>query len=373
MKSKIDIERNYESPLEFVVSTMLSAFIINEIFLYGVYNFSYIAIGSIVLLRHEVTILYFMVVIVITMIYIKGIKGNLNNIKEVMISLTSMYIFVVIGQAEKHLVSLFIILAVIVVGIVITLLYIKNKKEQAILVGRKINVDKLLKRVGKKFFDVFFSIISFMAIVSISVNALVPFITRLIVDKDAIVDKTELGIVDMNEYYEKLYFFNDDEYNKLTIEEKLELFEHILAIESNHLGIDNNVKIAVENFDAESKKGHYDHNRRVITLDIELVKNEPIEAIEAFLHEIYHVYQGDVIDVVNEIGIDENNVNTNLRYFREVFEWKKNWEEYVSVNVNSSDEDYWLYYMQSCETSARDYATHWIDWYTSMIYESSNE
>lgn len=361
--------KDYETPLEFIGNTMVNTAILCFFFYCGLSKFSYISIGGVVLSKFIVTFLFFAVAFFLTMFYIKGIEGNLNFMKEGMIALTTLEIFILIGRAEEHAMYLLVlaILCVVCVLVSIYLYYIKKKKAEQL--GKRLNTHKVSKYIGRRVCDVLLSTLSIMAMVGIFFDEILPVARKLIVKNEVVIEKNSADSSDTDIYYENLWKYRDEVYKTLSMEEKVRLFEDIGAIECNYLGIDT-VQLAIGDFDEEYKMGEYDHSKSLITLNEKMVINEPLQAIETYLHEIFHVYEYALVEKMDSLGIDEDEVNTNLKCFRDIYKWKN---EFGNYSEGTEVNEYSDYFDQNCEYRAREYSEYWVEWYEYLIYENDNE
>ncbi len=363
--------KDYETPLEFIGNTMVNTAILYFFFYCGLSEFSYISIGGAVLSKFIVTFLFFAVAIFLTIFYIKGIEGNLNFTKEGMVALSTLEIFILLGRTEEHAMHLILLVTLFVVCVLmgIYMYYIKKKKAEQL--GKRLNTHKVSKYIGRRVCDVLLSAVSIMAMVGIFSDEILPLARKLIVKNEVVIEKNSADSSDTDIYYENLWKFKDEVYKTLSLEEKVRLFEDIGAIECNYLGIDT-VQLAVGKFDEEYKMAEYDHSKRLITLSEEMVMNETaLQAIESYLHEIFHVYEYALIEEMDSLGIDEEDINTNLKCFRDIYKWKREFDNYSAGTDETGG--FYDYYDQNCESRAREYSEYWAEWYEYLIYEDDNE
>ena len=82
--------------------------------------------------------------------------------------------------------------------------------------------------------------------------------------------------------------------------------------------------------------------------------------LDAVCHEEYHAYQYRLCDAWESVGADYK----NLMAFSNVPDYKDNFENYVD-----GEDDFYGYYVLTCEQTARQYAASAVeDYYLKIDY-----
>lgn len=91
----------------------------------------------------------------------------------------------------------------------------------------------------------------------------------------------------------------------------------------------------------------------------DLMTESSWEILDCVLHEAYHAYQHCLVDALKDV--DENNLN--LLDLRRAVTYAEEFDDYTD-----GEEDFYAYYVQSCERDARAYAEEAVDEYQEKIY-----
>ena len=158
-----------------------------------------------------------------------------------------------------------------------------------------------------------------------------------------------------------LILLKEENYTELSIEEKVAALQGIVDLETVYYGIEA-VMLRVEALKEEDLNGYYDSDNRVITVNKNVLDLAADTVIEVVLHECYHAYQHACIGAV-----DWDNVNLNIRLYKDILQWKEEFDTYIDISTTSNTEEYAEYYNQSCEQDAREYAREWSYWYMLFI------
>lgn len=147
-----------------------------------------------------------------------------------------------------------------------------------------------------------------------------------------------------------------EEWTKLTIQEKLEVLQVVCNVERNYLGVANTISVKAGALD-DNVLGHYEDEKYTVVINSEHLKNSSAESVlSTVTHECYHCYQHRLIDLYD----NSNEIDKNLAMFNHVEEYK---DEFKNYNSDGGDE----YYYQSVEVDARAYAqSAVVDYYGKL-------
>ena len=154
-------------------------------------------------------------------------------------------------------------------------------------------------------------------------------------------------------------YLSPNYYEELTTEERLAVAELIADFEAEQLGIPT-VKLKVAQLE-EGIVSLYDNSRQtVIISDSLLEESNPDLLIESVAHEMFHSGQWFCVE-----STDWNSPITKTWYFKEISEWKSNFNEYKSTSAGYS---YYQYVFQPVEMSARAYSSKEKDQILLHVY-----
>lgn len=160
---------------------------------------------------------------------------------------------------------------------------------------------------------------------------------------------------------ETIQLLDEDKWNRLTVQDRVNVLQVIADIEANHMNI---APVMVVNYHlSECTIGSYDHAKRQVQIDMEKHEGyEPLEYVNTILHECRHAYQHDCVD-----SLDWNSYEVqNGIYYAQARQWRYEHENYIGLSV---DRD--AYYDQAIEKDARYYAEEGIMVYQQYIYLSN--
>lgn len=152
---------------------------------------------------------------------------------------------------------------------------------------------------------------------------------------------------------ESLQKLNEEIFYNLSYQEKLDLLQVIANMESVFLG-SSVVQLASDDMLEKGWAGYYDANNHMVVIDEQVVDGDfgVQEAVHVVLHEMFHVYQHDCIN-----GVNFDNSDTDLLFYRQVANWREEFHTYKSFNIETDAyEDYLDYSNQSVERDAEGYA-----------------
>lgn len=164
----------------------------------------------------------------------------------------------------------------------------------------------------------------------------------------------------MDNQMETVLMFQEEKWETLTVQEKLDRLQIIANVEANHLGIPVDVNVSA-GIMGENTMAAYSESAHTISFNLDYLEdNYPEDMLEACCHEMYHCYQYRLIDAYR--GADER--LKGLKIFRRAIEYEREFDQYVE-----GEEDFYAYYGQLCETDAREYAQIAAEGYTMAIEE----
>lgn len=157
----------------------------------------------------------------------------------------------------------------------------------------------------------------------------------------------------------------EDEWEKLSTQEKPDTLQTVANIEAHYLGIPNELNVGIANLKGDTL-ACYNDNTHTISIDLEHLENDSVyDVLESCFHEAYHSYQHRLVDAYN--SADES--IKGLRIYKTDALYVEEFENYV----DGEDCDFCTYYDQRCESDARDYAEYALFDYYNRIDEYLNE
>lgn len=158
----------------------------------------------------------------------------------------------------------------------------------------------------------------------------------------------------------------DENWIKLNSQKKLETLQTVANIEANYLGISHELNVVASTVEEEVIACYIDDEHKVaINIDY-LSKDSAEEMLNAICHECYHAYQHRILDAYNTLDDDYKSLLAfyDVSFYEEEFN-----------NYSSGENDFFEYYFQHCEQTAREYAKNSTKEYYDVInkYLSENE
>lgn len=150
----------------------------------------------------------------------------------------------------------------------------------------------------------------------------------------------------------------EDEWERLTTKDKLEVMQTIANIEVHYLGIPNEINIGIANL-RENTLACYSDSIHTVYISLEHIEEDSAhEVLNSCCHEVYHCYQHRLVDAFNDSGEELR----GLRIFKGVADYIDEFESYTD-----GYQDFCAYYSQQCEQDARWYAENAVEDYYSRI------
>lgn len=159
---------------------------------------------------------------------------------------------------------------------------------------------------------------------------------------------------------ETLAKLQQDVWETLSRNEKLELLFVIAEIEADYLGLPHQLFVEVKEIEDEETLGYYTNEKNTIYIDETAFEtSQAYEVLGVMLHEAYHAYQLQAVKVYRSV----DNQAKRLLMFRGArsYEWE-------FINYIDGDEDFDTYYEQQMEEDARKYSEERkVDYYKAIL------
>ena len=226
------------------------------------------------------------------------------------------------------------LVALVLYGLLIFTARIKNKRRKTRIIAKRIR--KFLKGGD-------FVVNILMTVIVVGICARV-FVTGFAFSSptESVKSFEEAKQHTVEKHMEKLSLLAEDEWEKLTISEKLDVLQTVVNIEVNRLGCDTNIRVGASS-QRQDIFGNYNKKKKTITVDRDhLMGSTPSEVLCTVLHECRHAYQERLVAAYD--SADE--IYKNLAIFKEAAEFKDGFENYGSRD----------YYSNPIEADARTYS-----------------
>lgn len=157
---------------------------------------------------------------------------------------------------------------------------------------------------------------------------------------------------------ETILLLQEDEWEKLSVQERLDVLQTVANIEATYLGLPHELNVVVAVTD-ETTSGHYNDRTHTITINPDYIADESAhDLVETIAHEAFHAYEHRLVDLHNSVSSQER----NLLIFDRISEYKDNFENYID-----GDDDIYGYITQAVETDSIKYAmVAVVDYYTAI-------
>lgn len=160
-----------------------------------------------------------------------------------------------------------------------------------------------------------------------------------------------------------ILLLQEDEWNTLSVQEKLNTLQTVANIEAYYLGLPNELHVGADCL-GEGTLACYNDNTYTISIDLEHLENDSVyDVLESCCHEAYHSYQHRLVDAYN---LSEDNLRA-LRIYNTASQYAKEFRNY-----DNGASDFTSYFFQYCEMDAREYAESAVQDYYSRIDEYVN-
>lgn len=150
----------------------------------------------------------------------------------------------------------------------------------------------------------------------------------------------------------------DDIWNELKEKEKIKVIGIIVRIEKDYLGISKEIGLKVKNLNKKKSSKYYTYGtfceeNQIIYIDPRALEDST-ELIDTVAHELFHVYQMEVSEIVQE-----SEENYNLYHLKEIGITDLMKNGYKEADKNGFKN----YYDQQYEKSARSYSKKRMTFY----------
>jgi len=175
------------------------------------------------------------------------------------------------------------------------------------------------------------------------------------------IDETAATEEEPNPYEENkelLLYFDNDTWEDLSIQQRINVAQEFIDFQSELLGIPT-IHVTAEKLGLFTL-GEYSDDSNEMWIDVEhLATSAPEDVIRTLAHEVFHSYQHYLVN-----NIDWNTEVFQAAYFQELRDWKTNDEDYQQPYLNG----YNAYSDQPLEVSARAYSVEETAKIVSYIY-----
>lgn len=155
----------------------------------------------------------------------------------------------------------------------------------------------------------------------------------------------EPGAVD--QWEQQLQGLRKDRWDKLALQERVELMQLVADIETGYLGLPEPLRVNCQTMPPNTMAA-YLHDLSLVYVNRDhLLYDPPAECLNSVLHEAYHSAQHHLCALYGDV----DDAYRSLVFLRPAREYMAEFEHY-----NSGELDYGAYYDQTCETDARGYA-----------------
>ena len=103
--------------------------------------------------------------------------------------------------------------------------------------------------------------------------------------------KTNLSEQTIANNMDTILLLQEDEWEKLSAQERLDVLQTVANIEQRYLGLPNELNVGVANLDADILEYYTDKTHEIIVSADSLLYDSPWEVLDTICHEAYHSYQ----------------------------------------------------------------------------------
>ena len=199
-------------------------------------------------------------------------------------------------------------------------------------------------------------------ILAIMLSALVlPLATKTILNKPLIASQRVIEFEADSDTWtiknniNELKQLRNSEWQKLSVQEKIDVLQIVANIEARVLGISTKLSLGAKNM-SEYTVGLYEKDTDKIYINIDsLADCRAEEALNTICHESYHAYQAKMAEVYNNLNENEK----KLKIFKDAQKYAENYDNYYFTGEK--------YYNQPLEVDAREYAENAVGEYYAKI------
>ena len=160
---------------------------------------------------------------------------------------------------------------------------------------------------------------------------------------------------------ETLYLLQEEEWAKLSSQEKLNVLQTVADIEKDELGLPDELTVFADNM-SHTTSGRYLDRLNVIAINVDMLgKKSSWDLVETICHEAYHSYENRLVEVYDSAGENCKSlmIFDGAKYYKEEF---KNYK-----SGDSGPDAFDDYFFQHCEMDARFYADKSVSHYQELI------
>lgn len=160
-----------------------------------------------------------------------------------------------------------------------------------------------------------------------------------------------------------ILLLQEDEWNSLSVQEKLNTLQTVANIEAHYLGLPNELHVGADNL-GEGTLACYNDKTYTISIDLEHLENASVyDVLDSCCHEAFHSYQHRLVDAYN---MSDDSLK-DLRIFNSAVQYAQEFRNY-----DNGGRDFDSYFFQYCEMDAREYAEDAVLDYYRRIDEYLN-
>lgn len=164
------------------------------------------------------------------------------------------------------------------------------------------------------------------------------------------------------ENIDTVLLLQEDEWKRLSLDERMDVLQCICNIEGNYLGLSKGIHIYASELD-EYILGYYNNSASTIQISIDLLEvGDPYETLDTVCHEMFHAAQHRYVEIYE--GLDDSSKNSYFLYNASVYV-----DEFKNYKSGRKTDDIYEYYGQMCERDARSYAAMSVADYYQKISE----
>lgn len=162
----------------------------------------------------------------------------------------------------------------------------------------------------------------------------------------------------LSAFSDELSSLQGKQWDKLPLQEKVDLLQLVTQIEVNYLGLPDKLQVCCETLEPYLAGG-YAHDDRTIYISRDcLLYDPPKDCVDTILHEVYHSYQHHLCAVYKTLDEEYQ----SMYFLRDASCYINEFEQY-----NSGNSDFFEYYYQLCEIDARAYAESRLSTYNYQV------
>jgi predicted SprT family Zn-dependent metalloprotease len=149
-----------------------------------------------------------------------------------------------------------------------------------------------------------------------------------------------------------------DVWDTLNMSEKTDTLQTVANIEAAYLGLPHELNVKINTLQ-ESTVAQYQDKTHTVIVNISYLDSDTAEdMLDSICHEAYHAYQRRLCDAYNSVDAEYRGLLTfaDVPIYEEEFN-----------NYESGYDDFYGYYLQTCESTAREYAKGQTETYYAQI------